>query len=200
MMLGNTGAFFAARKRLPYDAEVEYVYIGNRGFFTTPIKHSSNVTLSVQFKGTSQLTAVVGNYGSGVGIFVAAAWTARYGSQTVNTGVSSGGQRHSAELRNGIFTLDGTEYAFSPTTFSSDSFITIGQSPDNQTLHARTTIYGVQISDGNVAMNAIPVRVGQDGYFYDTVSRALLKRSDVGTFTPGPDAAHGATASNGGGV
>ena len=190
-MLLGARQFFGRRGAptppLPYDAEVEYVYIGDRGFFTTPIKHSSRVSLSAQFMAMSQLTGIVGNHSSGVGVRVLSTVAARYGSANVQTSVGSGNFKTDVTLENGIFNVNGTDYSFTKNDFSLDSYITIGQPPDNTVIQARTTIYGVQISDGSVTVNAIPVRIGQGGYFYDTVSKSLLERSSIGTFTPGPD-------------
>ena len=186
MMIANRNGM-AVPKPLTYDAEVEYVYIGDGGFFTTPIKHSSSVSLSAQFVASYQLSGVVGNYSSGVGVFITGKVAARYGSSGVSTGAGYGNFKIDVTLENGIFNVNGTDYSFTKNDFSLESYITIGQPPDNTVIEARTTIYGVQISDGSVTVNAIPVRIGQDGYFYDTVSKSLLERSSVGTFTPGPD-------------
>lgn len=49
-------------------------------------------------------------------------------------------------------------------------------------------IYAFKVSQGStVVMDLIPVRVGQVGYMYDTVSGKLLGNSGTGDFVLGPD-------------
>ena len=172
----------------PYDSKVEYVYVDDGGFFVTPIKHSSSVSGRIKAKVAYQLTAILGKYNSGIGVYVTGYVTLRYNNVSVQSSSPYNNAVFDISFSNSGFSVNGDTQAISANSFSSQDFITIGQTPDNAVLHARTYYYEIDLADSNTTMHIVPVRLKDGtGGLYDEVSGELLERSSGGTFTCGPD-------------
>lgn len=116
------------------------------------------------------------------------------GSGVVATSITNDGAFHDFELDviAGTFKVDNTSTAISTGAvnsaikFSLFACNGVNRTEGNYSYYVqgkkgRTTIYG---ADNTVLADLYPVRDGQSGYFYDTVSESLM---GDGTFTPGPD-------------
>lgn len=172
----------------PYDAEVESLYIANAGYFVVPIKHSSNVEVKMRCYPKGQLSSIVGKVGSGgVSIYAARLTTATFNNVQTASNFEFNNDLD-LYLRNGLFIVNGEEYPFTPQSFTNDDFIHLGQTQNSTTINVHTYYYPtIEINDGVTFVEIIPVRIGNDGWLYDKVSKQLLERSTVGTFTVGAD-------------
>lgn len=95
------------------------------------------------------------------------------------------GNRYVKDLTTGINILEDATLS---TRNGTNSIGVSGTKKGGTTLvTSRNRFYYVQIYDGSILFDGIPVRVGQTGYLYDKVSGKLFGNSGTGDFILGPD-------------
>ena len=103
----------------PYDSKVEYVYVDDGGFFATPIKHSSSVSGRIKAKVAYQLTAILGKYSSGIGVYVTGNVTLRYNNVSVQSSSPYNNVVLDISFSNSGLSVNGDTQAISANSFSS---------------------------------------------------------------------------------
>ena len=209
-MLINLRNALMAGKRLPYDAEVEYLESSGTQWIDTgvPLKFpiSAEMTLAmISPYGTLDSLPVFGfRYGGGSASSKFAIWFSKsqlrfalnygsYDSSWKGSSVQSGQEVH---LRTDMAKLyiDGVLVADGGTVTTSDASntLTLFQMRDTSSVANRgqcVRYYSCKLYDANgtLVRDYIPVRVGTVGYLYDRVTRKLFGNSGAGDFVLGPD-------------
>lgn len=65
--------------------------------------------------------------------------------------------------------------------------INVAGVPDIASVSSGVRLYSATITDSNVNLDLIPVRIGQVGYLYDQNSGTLFQNAGTGSFVLGPD-------------
>lgn len=209
MMIAARESFAAARRRLPYDAELEYLESTGTQWIDTgvPIRDIySNPTATIrlmQLKNVGDLfqgifgcsySATLTNGGWYCYINGTNFLSIAYGAQATNPTSSaslSRGVFYDVEMRKNVLFIDG-EYS---------GHCELGSSFGNQRLalftRLSTTTYSNAFvgrisscsiyNDGVLVRDFIPVRKGNVGYMYDRVTGQLFGNSGTGDFVLGPD-------------
>lgn len=178
---------------LPYDAEVEYLVTGSNTSIVTTIDCADIGLVRVAKQYTQSATKGLGGDGAYVGSprFYGALGTTQSG-----LGLQWGGSGRDVT----IMSFDNNEHVFEidvinavgkiDTTYSSMRLTTAGNyfgiNNYQPTRSVGTKYKSVEVYDKNMIkiLDLITVRVGQQGAFYDKVSKSLI---GVGVFTAGPD-------------
>lgn len=190
-------------KRLPYDAEVEYLRSSGTQWIDTGIVPTAQTNIAIKFL-TTYLSGSdsLGIFGCRVASNNKSFLLLQYKNGNSNlfrwdysnslyniVSVTSGW--HIATNDRASITLDGTRYArttqFSPTTNKIFLFC-VNQNGSPFILHTALDIASFSVTEnGVVILDLIPVRVGQVGYMYDKVSGQLFGNAGTGDFIVGPD-------------
>lgn len=189
-------------KRLPYDAEVEYLEGSGTQWIDTGIVpnrddvvmivdaqkvQSVNDTICFGMKTYNQNDFAINLYGS-----VKLYWW--YGGRSGNVAINVT-ERHLYEIGNSI-RIDSTkiqDVTISNTFVGNSSKLTLfGMGNQSVPTGVNYPFYGRIFSSiiryGNdVILDFIPVRIGQLGYMYDKVSGQLFGNAGTGDFIVGPD-------------
>lgn len=189
-------------KKLPYDAEIEYLEANGTQIIDTGVKNNSSIVIDTKMavSGSNCLSGVELNTSN------------RFKWGCSNSGYIYYGFGGTNKTSSTIFTLDnpctfhmeqGNQYVkdSSDTTLMSSTVTFSSFSTRNIPLfrcysnssYVTTTgthrIYYCNISGTDVSIQLIPVRVGNVGYMYDKVSGQLYGNAGSGSFTLGPDVA-----------
>lgn len=215
-MLINLRNALMAGKRLPYDAEVEYLESTGTQWIDTGYVYNADskfvcdaMLMSVPSDTFATMFGVLQNYN---GVFIALNNTvpiqARFGAKSVGNIVSdlsvrnAVGVRHKYELSARRLAIDDdvfTRSGFTPYTVNRSIWLCSCNDSESGNLNKRPCslrVYTFAIYNGNALVrDFIPVRKGTVGYLYDRVSGKLFGNAGTGDFVLGPDKA----ASNGGG-
>ena len=204
-MLINLRNALMAGKRLPYDAEVEYLECAGTSsvfpYIDTGIVGTSDVTFTASVYRSTNTTneCAIGAYGSSLRYWASYFFSNTYflgmGSKTNNSTNAPTETWMLQELKaeNGNFNLysNGSLVATCETsTFDTDQNIYIGAM--NSSGLARYFFRGrfgaVKIyQNGVLVRDFVPVRKGTVGYLYDRVSGKLFGNAGTGDFVLGPD-------------
>lgn len=188
----NRRRYMGGGSSLPYDAEVEYVVTVRDGNMVTTINNADIGFYRVVKQIASQPS---GAYGDGGYVatprFYGCIGYARSGlgmqwgtSQTDKKILDFDTDWHTFELDviNKTGTIDSTTVSLTITTVS--SFFGINNYQPNRGIGTKYKSAEVYDMNMNKILDLMPVRVGQQGAFYDKVSESLM---GVGSFTAGPD-------------
>ena len=197
-MLINLRNALMAGKRLPYDAEVEYIrgdgrsgidtglkpVVGWKYDFTFTPRAGFNGCIFGAGQGNDYLQIVQGHYAK----FVLYHSTA---PRQVDLGLVAGTTYHcvfdsSALIMNGVSQdgLWGTKYISRNIAILARYYDnSLGFNSSNIDLHC----FKIYDANDGLIFNAIPVRVGTTGYLYDRVSGKLFGNAGTGDFVLGPD-------------
>ena len=200
-MLINLRNALMAGKRLPYDAEVEYLQSSGTQYIDTGVKKTSGTTIDCTFSLASTSTKAV--FGARTG----AANSDRLALFAFNSNFrfDAGSQRYlytpntTSTFR---FQYDGTNAVLTNLTTGvvDTQAVSIGEAGTvNIVLFGVSTngnisaplegrIYSFKLwQSGVLALDFIPVRKGAVGYLYDRVTRKLFGNAGTGDFVLGPD-------------
>ena len=192
-MLINLRNALMAGKRLPYDAEVEYLESTRTQYIDTGVSDvTSSSSLNAVFQYTqlgSSICAFGQNYGFR-GNLVQMYTSSRlefYGTGNATVLTSSGIQdKHEIQVTTNGVVFDGINIA--ATTLSSEPSVSMCLfSANNGVKKSSCRIYYFRLETGTRNIDLIPVRVGQVGYLYDRVSGKLFGNAGTGDFVLGPD-------------
>lgn len=188
-------------KKLPYDAEIQYLRSTGTQWIDTGIIPKTNTKAQFKFM-NSVVTGdcILGytdindkkswrffNYSSKAYLDLPGANNTRnrISGGTINAGVIYNleiGNIYVKNLSTGTNIISGT---------ASPSFVglnTIRLNNDGNGRTSKNYFYYVKIFEGSsLVRDMIPVRVGQIGYMYDKVSEQLFGNAGTGNFTLGPD-------------
>ena len=205
-MLINLRNALMTGKRLPYDAEVEYLQSTGTQWIDTGIIGAPDVIVEAIFAwgdgafaadntligsntGTNRFIPITTNATRRVQIGVGNSWafaasSILYDKNTVYTARS--------EFVSGAikFILDGTQVISTtraiPNTNLTMYIFASHERLVNRKAHAK--LFSMKIyQDGVLVRDYIPVRVGTVGYLYDRVTGALFGNEGTGDFVIGPD-------------
>ena len=206
-------------KKLPYDAEVEYLESTGTQWIDTGTPATSNTHVNVQFSdytvaGRWLFGARKAFQNSALGVYTESSnnvWRRAFGNfisetftfSTIDLGVTTFDYDcgHFVATREKVpITVDFTDTA--PVFDSSPRTIylwTLNNGGATAYI-AHAKIYGFKIwENGILVRDMIPVRVGSEGAMYDRVSGQLFRNAGTGAFVIGPVKARGAKEKNGGG-
>lgn len=201
MMLGARAAAWSG-KRLPYDAEVEYLESTGTQWIDTGIKTLSSSTVEVEAAATvfKPDTVIFGSIGADASSLVRALLynAPDYGHivslQSGRYGVTPAFIAYDTAFHSYIITptkaeVEGKTFSTTRSDNSLRNFLlfTFGhKSWMDFVSHAR--ISRCKIYHGDVlVLDLIPVRKGNIGYMYDRVSGQFLGNAGTGDFVIGPD-------------
>lgn len=196
-MLINLRNALMAGRRLPYDAEVEYLESSGTQYIDTGVVWESVTTAKIEV--TVQYTQTSGRQitcGAGTAFYFgcnANRWEWAYGryTRTVGTGVHTVAKEISTTATN--FYVDG---ALAATLAGSASQAWWGSSAyafglnngGSFILPSTACLYSLKIWIGDaLVFDGIPVRKGTVGYLYNRVSGKLFGNAGTGAFSYGSD-------------
>ena len=203
------GAWGLGRKRLPYDAEVEFLESTGTQWIDTATPATSNTHVNVQFSdytvaGTWLFGARKAFQNSALGVYTDSsapnnAWRRAFGNfvsvpftfSTIDLGVTTFDYDcgHFVGTREKVpLTVDFTDTspAFDSSPYTIYLWTLNNCGVPAYIAHAK--IYGFKIWENSILVrDMIPVRVGSEGAMYDRVSRQLLRNQGTGAFVIGPD-------------
>lgn len=190
-------------KNLPYDAELEYIVLGDNAYIDTGISGTNTaLNFSATFKpenalpssGRKNLAGIVG--GSDFGIFkyngkteVAVCLFKASATNQSSLNQWSDGQFHTLSVSGTSVFVDGVQIVTEPrgsTGLSSNFYF--GKANNSTSVSTFYSAASLSIGD-TVLRDYIPVRKGTVGYFYDRVSNTLFGSAGTGTIGLGPDKA-----------
>lgn len=188
-------------KKLPYDAEIEYLENTGTQYINTGILPSEDLRTKVVQAYTGKFiprnSAIFGSKGVGDSRY----WVNYDGNFEIGYG---GFTRTSVVVHpNEVCTIDfnyikndshyfsfnGIEYKTTGTPNTQYSIVLFGRVIENTApVLSPQRIYKVQCIRNNVLIgDFIPVRIGTTGYMYDKVSKQLFGNAGTGEFILGPD-------------
>ena len=177
----------------PYDTEVEYLESTGTQYIDTGITPHQDIAVEIKWKNpTSQNNKFL--FGGGTSnsdcirayIGNSAFWRFGGGSVSINTQNTI---VRTATMDSAMVTINGTDYNYSGTvgTFSSSTSIKIFTGANaTATIEARIYYFKIFVN-GVLALDLIPVRIGQVGYMYDRVNGQIFGNAGTGDFIAGPD-------------
>lgn len=197
MLIAARNAFMT--RRLPYDAELEYLestgtqYVDTEIFFDDPAHtYEWEITAQAVFSNYNVYNWFAGWYYNGpfsIGIYPDNNADLKfYPLKTYfQNGQSIGDGRETGD-KYGVVT-----HVFSKSNFTPDtSLVLLGRVENNKSVNVggRKRIFSVKVfNNGVLVRDFIPVRVGTVGYMYDRVSGQLFGNAGTGDFVLGPDVA-----------
>ena len=205
-MLINLRNALMAGKRLPYDAEVEYLESTGTQYIDTGFKANTTTTrleASIEFTNPTSTQGVFGSRNRDTGnaescnAFILASnifrpdWAAGGGSSSYNITISPN-TIYEISITRSRLTINGVEYIYGNSVsydqiynFLLFNFSNAG-SVFSSGLKGRLR-YAKIYSNGVLVRDFIPVRKGTVGYLYDRVSGKLFGNAGTGDFVLGPD-------------
>ena len=192
---------------LPYDARVEYLQSSGTQYIDTGITPTATTGMKVKFELVAPIADSfiaglrndTGNTRWCVGASTSkyyCGYGTTYGTSWPNPVVGDVTESSVNFLNDGKFiqTTSNQNLSLNAMGFTPEYNIRLfGAAGNSAVLNASYSkwsgkIYSVKISQGSdVVMDLIPVRVGQVGYMYDTISGALYGNAGTGDFTLGND-------------
>lgn len=204
-MLINLRNALMAGKRLPYDAEVEYLESTGTQWIDTMANTSPTTILEIVYKFSSSSAAIAGGIGLTSGLGGINNNPTRflinkdaYSQYNIGLGDFAG---HFGSFNTSLhtltlnaqaktFTVDSDEFTLPATTFtggfSIPLFARLG--PSGIGNFSSGQLYSCKIWDGSTLVrDYIPVRKGTVGYLYDRVTGKLFGNEGTGDFVLGQD-------------
>ena len=191
---------------LPYDAKIEYLEGTSLSYIDTGVSNIDAIEIKFMTTNFVSYGALFGNYESerhnvwrlimssdplseSLGFYVNSKASAGWNSVPI-------GQRnviHTLYMSRSVVKYDGedfTEAISAPQGTSNHTNIALFANGTSNPTYANIGMrcyYFTMMKNGVAVRDFVPVRVGQDGYMYDRVSRQLFGNSGTGNFNLGPD-------------
>lgn len=199
-MIGNTRGKFMIKK-LPYDAEIEYLESSGTQYIDIPIdfmpstdeiyaKFSENTNQNVdKYMISSFPWNTRGNkFGMGIhnSVFTVAFDNITTGSTFLSPETRNDGVFHTWEYSLGTMKITDLNISISDISAqvaSNNLRLFYGYNSNTKGKWA----YYRHLRDGIIIIDLIPVRIGNVGYMYDKVSKQLFSNNGTGDFILGPD-------------
>lgn len=213
MLIGARTGAWSGGKRLPYDAEVEYLEGVAGAYINTGVRPGEDATVSFVFMMPSEWASytsywdLFGCNNGETNRFCFAKQQAQYAFWRIgdksNIGLNNISTKYGVKIDEKIVVSNGTYSetsaalsanrtgTYSGTLADKEIYVFKANSPSN---YAPTVdglrFYEVKIwKSGTLVSDLIPVRVGSVGYLYDRVSGKLFGNEGTGNFVAGPDKA-----------
>lgn len=190
-------------EKIPYDAEVEYLECDGGQYINNIYKEKSSVqslVISAIFQGTGDLMGNAVSYTNGTKLFGS-------NSTQVFCYYKPTGTRILLQKNFDKNAINALTVGFSKTSgkfsmtldlvnYEIGNYSKLISTESHRMLHRKNASTGgfvgkimafSIIEEGVAVVRCIPVRVGQVGYMYDTVSGTLLGNDGTGSFGLGPD-------------
>lgn len=199
----------AARKRLPYDAEVQYLQSSGTQYIDTQCLSTKTMTARIRYESLILTgTASNGLFGARVSSLNGSYLVMQYNSSGLKLRADyAKGARDIAALASGVHVIEADGNYFSldggtplsvgykadfPAQGLSVWLFAVNQNGSPLIRHTGLRVYEFSLGDNGTALrDYIPVRVGSGssavGYMYDKVSGTLFGNAGTGLFTVGPD-------------
>lgn len=204
MMIAARESFAADRRRLPYNAEVEYLESTGTQWIDTGATGNLNTRLEIVFEVTGFDThyAICGFYLSGSSAqitvpcnFDNAGLYARFGDKYISSGMAVSEGRHTYTSDRAGLTIDGVSRGtFGATAdFTTPESLAVFRFKGLDRNFSKGRMLSCRFYDGGTLIrDMIPVRftneLGQsEGAMYDRVSGQLFRNQGTGAFIVGPD-------------
>ena len=187
----NRRRYMGGGSSLPYDAEVEYLEADGTQWLSTGVtaKNGIDVTIDCLYTYSPSKTKVMVGP-SDKGGWWAGSTNGKWGVTAVTANNPSSLVRRIIEVEYTYTTriyIDGVFYQQQGRSGTVANPIALFNAY-NSSFQSNARLYSAIIKDGDtVVFDAIPVRVGQTGYLYDKISKALIGNSGTGDFILGPD-------------
>lgn len=200
-MLINLRNALMAGKRLPYDAEVEFLESTGTQWIDTGVKPSEDLATYITFS-YQQIANNVSAFGSRSNSTVNDRYWLNYdskfeigygnwGSAVETTSVGAINTIAFNEIVDGnhTFTVNGRSITFSGTPNTSVNIIVFGRVVGSTApVLSKMRLYSMSMMrNGVLVRDYIPVRKGTVGYLYDRVTGKLFGNAGTGDFVLGPD-------------
>ena len=198
-MLINLRNALMTGKRLPYDAELEYLEGTGTQWIDTGVYGNQDTKIELAISITSFIqtnySSVFGNYNSSsdsISIFagrISGSATTRFGNASTNSLVLSAATRYDIVVdKNGVSYNDSTiQWSPSNTFTTNGTLIAFGRNVTTYGLFIGKVYYCKIYAGSILVRDFIPVRKGTVGYLYDRVTRKLFGNAGTGDFVLGPD-------------
>ena len=191
MIALNRRRYMGGGGGLPYDAEVEYVVGTSEGFWTSInnadigfiriVKQFASKPSGTTGDGLYSYPSFYGCIGYISNNWLGIQWGAG-GSEKKILGYDADVHTYELDVVNSTGTVDNTSVSLTISNtkgvFGINTFFT-NRCPD--TRYISTEVYNMDMVK---VLDLIPIRVGQQGGFYDKISETVM---GVGSFTAGPD-------------
>jgi hypothetical protein len=184
----------AAWKRLPYDAEMEYLESTGTQWIDTGVKGDEDTRVEICFSISSlyskAYSSIFGYYGTNTdSISIFGGGTTRFGSQSTSFSTPTTNAIYQIAIDKNGFTVNGTTTPWSQTAQfeTAGNLVAFGR---NSTTYGYFSglYYSLKIyKSGILVRDFIPVRKGNIGYMYDRVSGQLFGNAGTGEFVLGSD-------------
>lgn len=177
---------------LPYDSKIEYLELDGNQYLSTGYIGKPTMTFAIDFSYSDTSGFCVAGRGAAFRT-EAKGYTGvtHYYFGAYKTRNNAPGRKTVTLSPEGV-TIGTTFYAYDKGTIDLSMTtidpILVGWNDTTQQAKFKGNVYGVTIYDNDILVcNLIPVRVGQVGYMYDTISGGLFGNLGTGDFTLGPD-------------
>ena len=177
--------------RLPqYDATVSYLQSSGTQYIKTGINGGPNIKIVIDGAFLSSANSFHGAEDSShkivIGVYNSKFYLRHGGGKSIENVDTS---RHTFSVESGTVTFDGTSYsvnAYSGTAENGEIYLFADNIQGTASSHTRFKLYSAKIySSGTLVRYFVPVRVGQTGCLYDSVSRTLFENQGSGSFSFG---------------
>ena len=193
MLVGERILMKASGKKLPYDAEVEYLQSTGTQYIDTGVV----ITQTTKMRLDVSIVKNAGNFGC-----IDTADARCHSDSTANPTVFRVGSVSDAydfpadtrvnvtvDIQNLVYTIYGISTSMTrPGDLPISTFGLFARNFGGTWTPCSMTVYAVQFySNGTIVRDFVPVRKGDAGYLYDRVSGRLFGNAGTGAFTIGPD-------------
>lgn len=189
-------------KSVPYDARVEYLQSSDTQYIDTGIAPSTDFKCEIKAElitHTNTFEVLLGSlddnvYGTALGFLKNGGYPyIEFGRTNTSVSVSPLSLRiYKSSLKNGVMTMnaDGTSTTknYNGDVPNKSLYLFCRHNGNSASNFVSAKVYYCKIwNSGNLVFDAIPVRVGQVGYMYDSISGNLFGNSGTGDFIFGND-------------
>ena len=175
-----------AGKRLPYDAEVEYLESSGTQYIDTGLDYFADFEIGIKLRenvsnkslGTSSTMCMERRNAKNPVWLLSVNGSPRYSSASIV-------DYHVMSWKGGVFAADGVTASTISNPFASGTMTLFGAGGQ----YYPNMIYACKLWDANgvLVRDFIPVRNGTVGYLYDRVTGKLFGNAGTGDFVLGPD-------------
>lgn len=186
-----------------YDAEIEYLESTGTQYINIDII-PTNLTKFIIDQQFTSLTSIDTTNGQNSGVMGGVSIDSEgrfhigiyknmfhfgFGTQWINA-TDADLNRHIFKLQAEYAYIDENVYSINNSSLTTNNsiYIFIRNHGSSLTTPEKTKVFGVQIFENNILVrDMIPVRIAQQGYMYDKVSKRLFQNIGKGQFILGPD-------------
>lgn len=179
---------------LPYDAEIEWIESTGTQFINTGISYGTNDVVNIYLVGSfttlNSTNQLMGVYG---GAYFGVSNSNKFCAGSVSNAVMNANTNNNTfsftatigNSKNVILGINGTAQTFTRNNSAGTAYLF---NLSGGSFPCKFRLKSGRVGKNNVRIHDfIPVRVGQVGYLYDTITKTLFGNDGTGNFTLGPD-------------